>query len=79
MSDRRPAAPGRAGLIDDPERALLALSPIRRRLLEALREPGSAASLAKRLDLPRQQLGYHLRALAKQQPSERPALLQIQP
>lgn len=51
------------GLIDDPERALLALSPIRRRLLEALREPGSAASLAKRLDLPRQQLGYHLRAL----------------
>ncbi len=51
------------GLIDDPERALVALSPIRRRLLEALREPGSAASLAKRLDLPRQQLGYHLRAL----------------
>jgi len=52
-----------AALIDDADRALLALSPIRRKLLEALREPGSAASLAKRLDLPRQKLGYHLRAL----------------
>jgi DNA-binding transcriptional ArsR family regulator len=52
-----------AALIDDAERALMALSPLKRRLLEALRVPGSAASLAKRLDLPRQQLGYHLRAL----------------
>ncbi|MBJ3786715.1 ArsR/SmtB family transcription factor [Devosia sediminis] len=50
-------------LIEDADRALLALSPVKRRLLEALREPGSAASLAKRLDMPRQQLGYHLRAL----------------
>lgn len=50
-------------LIDDAERALLALSPVKRQLLTALREPGSAASLAKRLGLPRQQLGYHLRAL----------------
>lgn len=50
-------------LIDDTERALLALSPVKRQLLSALREPGSAASLAKRLGLPRQQLGYHLRAL----------------
>lgn len=63
MPDRRPPVPDRSALIDDPARALLALSPIRRRLLEALREPGSAASLAKKLDLPRQQLGYHLRAL----------------
>jgi DNA-binding transcriptional ArsR family regulator len=50
-------------LIEDADRALLALDPVKRRLLEALREPGSAASLAKRLSLPRQQLGYHLRAL----------------
>lgn len=50
-------------LIEDADRALLVLDPLKRRLLEALREPGSAASLAKRLDLPRQQLGYHLRAL----------------
>jgi DNA-binding transcriptional ArsR family regulator len=32
-------------------------------LLEALREPGSAASLANKLDMGRQKLGYHLRAL----------------
>jgi len=50
-------------LIEDAESALLALDPVKRRLLEALREPGSAASLARKLDLPRQQLGYHLRAL----------------
>lgn len=56
--EHRPAA-----LIDDIDRARLALSPLRRTLLEALREPGSAASLAGRLGMPRQKLGYHLRAL----------------
>jgi len=50
-------------LIDDPEKALLALSPTKRQLLEALREPGSAASLAARMNMPRQRLGHHLRAL----------------
>lgn len=52
-------------LIDDADRARLALSPMRKRLLMALREPGSASSLAALLDLPRQRLGYHLRALEK--------------
>ena len=55
--------PSQASLIDDADKALMALDPIKRRLLTALREPGSAASLAKQLALPRQQLGYHLRAL----------------
>ena len=50
-------------LIEDAERARMALSPLRRKLLEALREPGSAAGLAVRLGMPRQKLGYHLRAL----------------
>ncbi|UJW87584.1 ArsR/SmtB family transcription factor [Devosia sp. SL43] len=50
-------------LIDDADKALLVLEPVKRRLLEALREPSSAAGLAKRLGLQRQQLGYHLRAL----------------
>lgn len=50
-------------LIEDADRARLALSPMRRRLLEALREPGSAKSLADALGLPRQRIGYHLRAL----------------
>jgi DNA-binding transcriptional ArsR family regulator len=50
-------------LIEDATQARLALDPIKRDLLTALREPGSAASLARRLGLPRQKLGYHLRAL----------------
>ena len=52
-------------LIDDAERARLALSPIRRRLLMALRKPESATTLAAALDLTRQRVGYHLRALEK--------------
>jgi DNA-binding transcriptional ArsR family regulator len=55
--------PSHTALIEDAGQALLALAPFKRRLLAALREPGSAASLAKKLALPRQQLGYHLRAL----------------
>lgn len=50
-------------LIEDVARARLALDPVKRDLLVALRESGSAASLAKRLGLPRQNVGYHLRAL----------------
>jgi DNA-binding transcriptional ArsR family regulator len=50
-------------LIDDANRARLALSPIRRQLLQLLRTPGSAASLSVALGIPRQKIGYHLRAL----------------
>lgn len=50
-------------LIEDAERARMALSPLRRQVLEALRVPGSAAGLAARLGMGRQKLGYHLRAL----------------
>lgn len=39
------------------------LHPTRLLLLRELAEPGSAASLARRLELPRQQLNYHLHAL----------------
>ncbi|WP_417625246.1 ArsR/SmtB family transcription factor [Paremcibacter congregatus] len=63
MSTTQNPSPDQTALIEDIDRALLALSPLKRQLLEALREPGSAASLSKRLDLPRQKLGYHLRAL----------------
>ncbi len=52
-------------LIDDAERARVALSPIRRRLLVALRQPGSATTLSSALELPRQRIGYHLRALER--------------
>jgi DNA-binding transcriptional ArsR family regulator len=50
-------------LVQEPERVRVALSPLRRQLLERLREPGSATQLANELGLPRQRLNYHLRAL----------------
>ncbi len=52
-----------SALLDDLDTARLALAPIRRRILAALREPASAAGLAERLGMPRQKIGYHLRAL----------------
>lgn len=52
-----------SALLDDLDTALLALAPIRRRILAALGEPASAAGLAERLGMPRQKIGYHLRAL----------------
>ncbi|MFC6155274.1 winged helix-turn-helix domain-containing protein [Kribbella jiaozuonensis] len=51
--------------VEEPEKVRLALSPIRRRLLELLREPASATQLAAALDLPRQRVNYHLRELEK--------------
>lgn len=52
-----------SALVDDLDAAHLALAPIRRRILAALAEPASAAGLAEQLDMPRQKIGYHLRAL----------------
>ncbi|HEY7530061.1 MAG TPA: helix-turn-helix domain-containing protein [Gemmatimonadota bacterium] len=57
-------------LEDDAQTAAL-LHPLRRRILEELAEPDSAAGLARRLSLPRQRLNYHLREL------EREGLLQL--
>jgi DNA-binding transcriptional ArsR family regulator len=50
-------------VIEDPEAAELSLDPVRSRILAELAEPGSAASLADRVGLPRQNVNYHLRAL----------------
>ena len=52
-----------SALLDDLDTAFLALAPIRRRILAALAEPASAAGLAEQLGMPRQKIGYHLRAL----------------
>jgi DNA-binding transcriptional ArsR family regulator len=57
------APPARLDYIGEPDRVRLALSPIRRRLLERLREPASAAQLATELGLSRQRINYHLREL----------------
>jgi DNA-binding transcriptional ArsR family regulator len=55
--------PNRTSVIEDPATAAIALDPVRARLLAALREPGSATSLAADLGLTRQRVNYHLRAL----------------
>lgn len=50
-------------LLDDPDRVRLALSPLRRQLLDRLREPASASQVAAELGLPRQRVGHHVRIL----------------
>jgi hypothetical protein len=50
-------------VIEDPGAAVVALDPVRARLLAELGEPGSAATLAGRVGLARQKVNYHLRAL----------------
>jgi DNA-binding transcriptional ArsR family regulator len=51
--------------IDDPE-ALQALShPLRVRILDALRQPASAAAVARRLGETRQKVNYHLKELER--------------
>ena len=52
-------------MIEDPAAAEASLDPLRRRILAALAEPGSASTLAARLDLPRQKVNYHLRVLER--------------
>lgn len=51
--------------VEEPEKLRMALSPIRRQLLELLREPSSATQLAAALEVPRQRVNYHLRELEK--------------
>lgn len=53
-------------LLQEPERVAAILSPLRRRLLAELREPDSAAGLARRLGTSRQRLNYHLRELERE-------------
>lgn len=50
-------------VIEAPEAARAALSPLRRRILSLLDEPASATELANRLGLPRQKVHYHLTVL----------------
>jgi hypothetical protein len=54
-------------IIDDPAAAIVALEPIRSRLLAELNEPASAATLATRVGMARQKVNYHVRALEAHQ------------
>jgi DNA-binding transcriptional ArsR family regulator len=51
--------------VSELSRAAALLHPLRLRILGALREPDSAAGLARRLRLPRQKVNYHVRELAR--------------
>lgn len=50
-------------VIEDAAAAVVALDPVRARLLSELVEPGSAAALAPRVGITRQKVNYHLKAL----------------
>ena len=50
-------------VIENPAAAVVALDPVRSRILSELVEPASAAALASRLGIARQKVNYHLRAL----------------
>lgn len=50
-------------VIEDPAAAMVALGPIRSRLLAEATEPVSATTLAMRVGLARQKVNYHLNAL----------------
>lgn len=49
--------------VTDPGQLAVLAAPIRQRILEALGEPGSASSVARRLGLTRQKVAYHVRQL----------------
>ena len=51
--------------IDDAKAVGALADPIRRQILQRLTTPGSAASIARELGLPRQRIGYHMRELEK--------------
>ncbi len=53
-------------VVSQPDRAAALLHPLRQRILGALAEPGSASTLARSLDEPRQKINYHLRELEQQ-------------
>ncbi len=50
-------------MIEDPAAAVVALDPVRARLLAELVEPASAGALAHRVGIARQKVNYHLHAL----------------
>ena len=50
-------------ILQNEEAAAAVMSPIRRRILSALAEPGSATTVGHEIGVPRQKVNYHLRAL----------------
>jgi DNA-binding transcriptional ArsR family regulator len=60
------ASPSNLELLRDPaQAAALFQHPLRLKILAALLEPDSATGVARRMNLPRQTVNYHVRELAK--------------
>jgi DNA-binding transcriptional ArsR family regulator len=55
----------RSLVLEQPEQVRALTHPARLRVLDALREPDSAAGVARRLAEPRQRVNHHVRELAK--------------
>jgi DNA-binding transcriptional ArsR family regulator len=55
----------RVGVVADESAAAAVLNPLRLSILDALRQPDSASGVARRLNLPRQRVNYHVRELAR--------------
>jgi DNA-binding transcriptional ArsR family regulator len=53
-------------VIDGGPAAMVALHPLRLEILSELGQPESAAGLARRIGIPRQQVNYHIRQLEEQ-------------
>lgn len=68
---RRPRRPDPVFSVRDAATLQALAHPIRVQVLEALREPASAATVARRIGLPRQKVNYHLKEL------ERAGLVQL--
>ena len=50
-------------VLEDPEALQVLGNPLRVQILEALREPASAAAVARQIGQPRQKVNYHLKEL----------------
>jgi DNA-binding transcriptional ArsR family regulator len=56
---------GAVAVVTRPESAAALVHPVRRKVLDALKVPGSATTVGERLGLPRQVVNYHVRALER--------------
>ncbi len=67
MTEASPSSLPAVQIVRDPAKAAVFLQPARLRMLEHLAaEPNSGSGLARLMDLPRQQVNYHLRELEKE-------------
>ena len=52
-------------VVESTDQAATLMDPMRLQILAHLREPESAAGVARALGLPRQRVGYHIRELER--------------